>query len=123
MAEAGRAIRCCVERGNRWYRAGGCAAFAFAAAAVGTELDRALEVLDDGQHAVAETGARGFLPELLDARARVHTARGEHDARRDTLRRGLQIASENGAQGWETDSRTSWPPGRNRSAASTNSRS
>ena len=100
MAEAGRSIRCCVERGNRWYRAGSCAAFAIAAAAAGNELDRALQVLDDGERVVAETGARGFLPELLDARARVHAARGEHEARRETLQRGLQIARENGAQGW-----------------------
>ena len=48
-----------------------------------------------------ETGARGFLPELLHARARVHAARGEHAARRETLRRGLHIAGENGAHGWE----------------------
>jgi tetratricopeptide (TPR) repeat protein len=101
MAEAEKAIRCCVDSGNRWYRVGSCAAFAIAAAAAGTELDRALEVLDDGERVVAETGARGFLPELLDARARLHAARGEHDARRDTLRRGLQVAAENGALGWE----------------------
>ena len=55
---------------------------------------------DDGEQVVAETEARGFLPELLEARARVHAARGEHDARRETLRRGLQIAAENEAQGW-----------------------
>jgi hypothetical protein len=42
-----------------------------------------------------------FLPELLDARARVHAAKGEHEARRETLRRGLQIAKENGAHGCE----------------------
>jgi adenylate cyclase len=101
MAEAERAIRCCIERGERWFRAGSCAAFAIAAAAAGTELDRALEALDDGERVVAETGARGFLPELLHARARVQAARGEYDAQRDTLRSGLQIASENGAQGWE----------------------
>jgi len=100
MAEAGRSIRCCVERGNRWYRAGSCAAFAIAAAAAGNELDRALQVLDDGERVVAETGARGFLPELLEARARVYAARGEHDARRETLQRGLQVARENQAQGW-----------------------
>jgi tetratricopeptide (TPR) repeat protein len=86
MAEAERAIRCCLERDNRWYRAGSCAAFALAAAATGTELDRALQVLDDGERVVAETGARGFLPELLDARARVHAANGEHDARQSTTR-------------------------------------
>jgi hypothetical protein len=33
-------------------------------------------------------------------RARVHAARGEHDVRRETRRRGLQIARENQAQGW-----------------------
>jgi hypothetical protein len=38
---------------------------------------------------------------LLDARARVYAARGEHDARRETLQRGLQIAGENQAHGWE----------------------
>jgi hypothetical protein len=73
---------------------------AIAAAAAGSKLDRALEVLDDGERVVAETGARGLLPELLDARARVHAARGQHDARRATLRRGLEIARENAAQGW-----------------------
>jgi tetratricopeptide (TPR) repeat protein len=101
MAEAQRAIRCCVERGNRWHRSGSCAAFALAAAAAGTELDRALEVLDDGERVVAETGARGFLPELLFARAEVQAALGDHDARRETLRRGLQLAGANGAHGWE----------------------
>jgi hypothetical protein len=101
LAEAERAIRRCLERGNRLYRPWSCAAFALAAAVAGTELDRALEVLDDGERIVAETGARGFLPELLDARARVHAARGEHAARRKTLLRGLQVASENQAQGWE----------------------
>jgi class 3 adenylate cyclase len=101
LAEAERAIRRCIERGNRLYRPWSCAAFALAAAVAGTELDRALEVLDDGERIVAETGARGFLPELLDARARVHAARGEHAARRKTLLRGLQVASENQAQGWE----------------------
>jgi hypothetical protein len=50
---------------------------------------------------VAETGARGFLPELLDARAHVHAARGEHEDRLEVLRRGLQVARENHAQGWE----------------------
>jgi hypothetical protein len=50
---------------------------------------------------VADTGARGFLLELLYARARVHAARGEHEARRETLRHGLQVAGENQAQGWE----------------------
>jgi hypothetical protein len=56
--------------------------------------------LDDGERIAVETGARGFLPELLDARARVYAARGEHEARRETLQRGLQIARENQAQGW-----------------------
>jgi adenylate cyclase len=101
MAEAERAIRRCVECGNRWYRAGSCTAFALAAAAAGTELDRALRVLDDGERMVAETGARGFLPELLDARAHVQAVIGDHAARRETLRRGLHIAIENGAHGWE----------------------
>jgi hypothetical protein len=101
MAEAERAVRCCIERGDRWSRAGSCAAFALAAAADATELDRALQVLDDGERVVAETGARGFLPELLHARARVHFARGAHDARRDTLRRGLRVAGENEAHGWQ----------------------
>ena len=100
MAEAQRAIRCCVERGNRWHRAGSCAAFALAAAAAGTELDRALEVLDDGERVVAETGGRGFLPELLYARARVHAAIGDHEARRAALRCGLEVAGANGAHGW-----------------------
>jgi tetratricopeptide (TPR) repeat protein len=100
MAEAERAIRSCIEGANRWYRAGSCAAFAFAAAAAKTELDRALEVLDDGERVMADTGARGFLPELLYARARVQAARGEHEARRETLLRGLQVARENGAEGW-----------------------
>jgi hypothetical protein len=50
---------------------------------------------------VTETGARGLLPELLDARARLRAARGEHDTWRQTLQRGLQIARENQAQGWE----------------------
>jgi hypothetical protein len=101
VVEAGRAIRCCIEGGNRFFRAGSCAAFALAAAAAGTELDRALEVLDDGERVVAETGARGFLPELLYARAQVQAARGEHEARRETLRRGLHVAVANGAHGWE----------------------
>jgi tetratricopeptide (TPR) repeat protein len=101
MAEAERAIRCCAKQGNRFHTAWSCAAFATAAAAAGTELDRALQVLDDGERVAAETGARGFLPELLDARARVYAARGEHDARRETLRRGLQIAKENQAHGWQ----------------------
>jgi hypothetical protein len=61
-------------------------------AAAGTELDRALKVLDDGERVVAETGARGFLPELLYARARVHAASGEHEARRETLLRGLRVS-------------------------------
>jgi tetratricopeptide (TPR) repeat protein len=101
MAEAERAIRSCAEQGNRYFAPWSCAAFATAAAAAETELDRALEVLDDGERVIAETGARGLLPELLDARARVHTARGEHDARRETLQRGLKIARENQARGWE----------------------
>jgi hypothetical protein len=101
MVEAERAIRCCIERGNRWSRAGSCAAFAVAAATAGTELDRALEILDDAERVVAETGARGFLPELRYARARVHAARGEHEARHQTLRHGLQVAGENQAPGWE----------------------
>jgi class 3 adenylate cyclase/tetratricopeptide (TPR) repeat protein len=101
MAEAQLAIRRCAESGHRYLRPQACAAFAIAAATAGTELDRALEVLDDGERVVAETGARGLLPELLDARARVHAARGAHDAQRETLRRGLQIARENGSQGWE----------------------
>jgi tetratricopeptide (TPR) repeat protein len=101
MNEADRAIRCCVEHGNRFHMPWSCAAFALAAAAAGTELDRALEVLIAGERVIAETGARGFFPELLDARARVHAARGEHEARRETLHRGLQIARENGAHGWE----------------------
>jgi hypothetical protein len=101
LAEAERAIRCCTERGNRLYRPWGCAAFAIAAAAAGTELDRALQVLDDGELVVAETGARGFLPELLYARAQIHSAKSDHEARLDTLRRGLKIARENEAQGWE----------------------
>jgi hypothetical protein len=101
VTEAERAIRCCAKRGNRIFIAWSCAAFATAAAASGIELDRALQVLDDGERVVAETGARGFLPELLDARARVRAARGEHEARRETLQRGLQIARENQAQGWE----------------------
>jgi len=99
LAEAERAIRWCAECGNRLFMPWSCATFAVAAAAAGTELDRALRVLDDGEAMVAETGARGFLPELLDARARVHAARGEHEARRETLRRGLQVARENQAQG------------------------
>jgi tetratricopeptide (TPR) repeat protein len=101
MAEAERAVRWCIERGDRWYRAASCTAFAVAAAAAGTELDRALQVLDDGEQVVARTAARGFLPELLEARARVHAARSEYDARRETLRRALQVAGENGAHGWE----------------------
>jgi hypothetical protein len=101
MTEAELAIHRCAECGNRYMRPQSCAAFAIAAAAAGTELDRALEVLDDGERVVAETGARGLLPELLEARARVHAARGEHEARRQTLRRGLQVAGENQAQGWE----------------------
>jgi hypothetical protein len=100
MAEAERAIFCCAEQGNRFFTPWSCAAFAAAAAAAGSELDRALQVLDDGERVAAETGARGFLPELLDARAHVHAARGEHDARRETLQRGLQVARENQAQGW-----------------------
>jgi ATP/maltotriose-dependent transcriptional regulator MalT len=101
MTEAERAIRCCAAQGNRFLTPWSCAAFAIAAAAAGTELDRALQVLDDGERVAADMDARGFLPELLDARARVHAARGEHDARRETLQRGLQIARENQAQGWE----------------------
>jgi adenylate cyclase len=101
MAEAEKAIRCCIETGNRWDRAGSCAAFAVAAAAAGTELDRALEVLDDGERVVAETGARGLLPELLYARARAQAARGEREARSQTLRHGLHVTGENQAQGWE----------------------
>jgi tetratricopeptide (TPR) repeat protein len=101
MAEAERAIRCCAKQGNRFFTPWSCAAFAIAAAAAGTELDRALKVLDDGERVVADTDARGFLPELLDARARVHAARGEHEARRETLQRGLQVARENQAHGWE----------------------
>jgi adenylate cyclase len=101
MAEADRAIRCCVERGNRLFMSASCAGLALTAAAAGTQLDRALQVLDDGERVVAETGARGFLPELLDARAHVHAARGEHEDRLEVLRRGLQVARENHAQGWE----------------------
>jgi adenylate cyclase len=101
MAEAEQAIRRCAECGNRYFRPQACAAFAIAAATAGTELDRAHQVLDEGERVVTETGARGLLPELLDARAGVHAARGEHDARRETIRRGLQIARENQARGWE----------------------
>jgi hypothetical protein len=100
MAEAELAIRGCAESGHRYLKPQACAAFAIAAATVGTELDRAHEVLDEGERMVAETGARGLLPELLFARARVHAAAGEHDARRETLRRGLQVAGENEAHGW-----------------------
>jgi hypothetical protein len=49
---------------------------------------------------VAETGARGFLPELLDARARVQAAIGDHAAQRAALERGLEVAGENEAHGW-----------------------
>jgi class 3 adenylate cyclase/tetratricopeptide (TPR) repeat protein len=101
MAEAQLAIRRCAECGGRYQWLQSCAAFATAAAAAGTELDRALDLLNDGERVAAETGARGLLPELLDARARVHAARGEHEARRETLERGRQIAQENGAHGWE----------------------
>jgi adenylate cyclase len=101
LAEAGLAIRRCVECGNRAYLPQSCAAFAIAAAAGGTELDRALQVLGEGERVAVETEARGFLPELLDARARLHAARGEHRARRETLQRGLKVARENGAHGWE----------------------
>jgi hypothetical protein len=100
MAEAERAIRWCAKQGNRFFSPWSCAAFAIAAAAAGIELDRALEVLNDGERVASETGARGFFPELFDARARVHAARGEHEAQRETLQRGLQIALENGAHGW-----------------------
>jgi len=101
MVEAESAIRRCVEFGYRYFMALSCAAFATAATAAGTELARAVELLDDGERVVAETGARGFLPELLYARARVQTVIGHGDARRDTLRRGMAIARENGAHGWE----------------------
>jgi tetratricopeptide (TPR) repeat protein len=101
MAEAERAIRCCTKQGNRFLTPWGCTAFANAAAAAGTELDRALEVLEDAERVVAETGARGLLSELLYARARVHAARGERDDRRETLQRGVQIARETQAHGWE----------------------
>jgi tetratricopeptide (TPR) repeat protein len=101
LAEAERAIHCCIKCGDRWHMPTSCAAFAIAAAAARTELDRALDLLNDGERMVAEIGAPGLLPELLDARARVHAARGEHEARRETLQRGLQIAQENQAQGWE----------------------
>jgi adenylate cyclase len=101
MAEAERAIHCCVEQGNRTFTPWSCATFATAAAAAGIELDRALQVLNDGERVAVEAGARGFLPEVLDARARLQAARGEHQARRETLQRGLQIARENQAQGWE----------------------
>jgi hypothetical protein len=101
MSQAERALRCCTENGNRFLMPWSCATFAAAASAGGTQLDRAHEVLDDGERVVAETGARGLLPELLDARARVHAARGEHEARRETLQHGLRIARENQAQGWE----------------------
>jgi hypothetical protein len=50
---------------------------------------------------VAETGARGFLPELLYARARVNAAIGDHAAQRAALEFGLQVAGANGAHGWE----------------------
>ncbi|HEY1968919.1 MAG TPA: hypothetical protein VGH89_13295, partial [Pseudonocardia sp.] len=101
MAEAERAIRCCVETGNRYHRADSCAAFALAAAAAGTELDRALDVLNEGERVLAETAARGLLPGVLYARAGVHAARGGHEARRETLLRGLEVAGENQAQGWQ----------------------
>jgi adenylate cyclase len=100
MAEAERAIRCCIERGNRWHRAASCAAFAIAAAAAGTELDRALRVLDDGERVLAETRARGLLPELLYARGRVQAGIGDQTGHRTTLEHGLRVAGENGANGW-----------------------
>jgi class 3 adenylate cyclase/tetratricopeptide (TPR) repeat protein len=101
MAEAERAIRYCIESGNRFHRPPSCAAFALAAAAAGTELAHALRVLDDGERVVAETGAPGLLPELLHARARVLAAIGDHESRRAALERGLEVAGENGAHGWE----------------------
>jgi hypothetical protein len=80
MAEAAElALRRCAECGNRYCRPQICAAFATAAA--GTELDRPLEVLDDGERVVAETGARGFLPEPL---ARWHTWRRSAQAQEFT---------------------------------------
>jgi hypothetical protein len=65
------------------------------------ELQRALQILEDGERVVAESGARGFLPELLYARADVHAALGDHVAQRAALKRGLQVAAANGAHGWE----------------------
>ena len=99
MAEAARAIRRCVECGNRQLRPLSCAAFATATAAAATGLGRASEILDDGERMVAETGARGFLPELLYGRALLQAAAGDQDARRDTLRRGVTVAGQNGAHG------------------------
>jgi len=101
MLQAEQGIACGIRTANRFYEPWSCAAFAAAAAAARTELDRAVEVLDQGERVVAETGARGLLPELLDARARLQAARGERDSRRESLQRGLRIARENQAQGWE----------------------
>jgi len=112
MAEAELAIRHSVECRNRYFMAFSCAAFATAAAAAGAELARAVAVLDDAERVAGETGARGFLPELLYARAKVQAALGQHDARRDTLSRGLYVAKANAADGWERrlgDALASWP--------------
>jgi tetratricopeptide (TPR) repeat protein len=100
ILQAEQGIRCAIQTANRFYEPWSCAAFATAAAAARTELDRALEVLDQAERVVTETGARGFLPELLRARARVHAAKGEYEAELKTLQRGLQIARENHADGW-----------------------
>jgi hypothetical protein len=60
-ADRDQAISSCIERDNRFHRADSCAAFAIAAAA-GTELDRALAALDDGERMVAETGRAASSP-------------------------------------------------------------
>jgi hypothetical protein len=102
VATADQAITLIETSGTaRYFGPVSCAAFAIAAAAAGTELNHALRVLDNGERVVAETGARGFLPELLYARARVQAAIGDHAEHRATLEHGLRVAGENGAHGWE----------------------
>jgi hypothetical protein len=97
--------------------AGGSVPSKSVGAAAGTELDRARELLDDGERVLAETGARGFLPELLYARARIHDAIGDNVGRRAALERGLKIANENQARVGRSDSRTRQRPGSNRADA------
>jgi hypothetical protein len=111
------------KAGQRAVMPWSCAGFATAAAAAGVELDPALEVLDEAERVIAETGACGFLPNCSSCARKftqgwaTTTLGVKHSsAAYGSLARTKPTAGR-------SDSRTRWPARRNRSAANMSSRS